>query len=78
MTDSTTPTLDDPGLQARLQQAAWRLASEFIGIYGPETVERYVCESAQRLVPGARIVDFLPLLTYRFAYGRWAKLRGRS
>jgi arsenate reductase (thioredoxin) len=29
-----------------------------------------VVESAQRLVPGARIVDFLPLLTYRFARER--------
>jgi arsenate reductase (thioredoxin) len=70
MTDSTIPTLDDPELQARLQQAARRLTNEFSGIYGPETVERYIRESAERLVPGARIVDFLPLLTYRFARER--------
>jgi arsenate reductase len=70
MIDSTIPTLDDPQLQARLQEPARRLAGEFAGIYGPETVERYVRESAMRLVPGACIVDFLPLLTYRFARER--------
>jgi hypothetical protein len=70
MIDSTIPTLDDPQLQARLQQAARRLASEFAGIYGLETVKQYIRESAERLVPSARIVDFLPLLTYRFARER--------
>lgn len=70
MTHSPNPALDDPELRARLQQAARRLADEFAGIYGLETIERYVRESAERLVPGARIVDFLPLLTYRFARER--------
>lgn len=70
MTQPTNPALDDPELRARLQQAARRLAAEFTGIYATETVERSVRESAQRLMQGARFLDFLPLLTYRFARER--------
>jgi hypothetical protein len=58
MIDSTIPTLDDPQLQARLQETARRLAGEFAGIYGPETVERYVRESAMRLVPAPASLTF--------------------
>jgi arsenate reductase (thioredoxin) len=45
------------------------LAREFRGILGPETIERYVSESIDRM-QGARLTDFLPLFIHRFARER--------
>ena len=46
-----------------------RLAAEFSGVFGPETIERYVAESIDELA-GARVVDFLPVLVHRFSRER--------
>ncbi|HEX6675203.1 MAG TPA: arsenate reductase ArsC [Actinomycetes bacterium] len=46
-----------------------RLAREFRGIYGRETIERYVDESISRL-SGARLTDFLPVFVERFSRER--------
>ena len=46
-----------------------QLAAEFRGVFGLETIERYVSESIDRM-QGARIVDFLPLLVQRFSRER--------
>jgi len=49
-----------------------RLSEEFQGVYGPETVERFVFESLYDL-RNSRVKDFLPLFTERFARDRlWA------
>ncbi|MGZ8705424.1 MAG: arsenate reductase ArsC [Aeromicrobium sp.] len=46
-----------------------QLASEFRGVFGIETIERFVSESIDRM-QGARITDFLPLLVQRFSRER--------
>lgn len=46
-----------------------RLVAEFSGVFGPETIERYVAESIDELA-GARVVDFLPVLVHRFSRER--------
>jgi arsenate reductase len=68
MTDSSL--LSDPELRSRLERVAADPAREFTGVFSGETVARYVTESAVRLAVGARIVEFLPLLTHRFARER--------
>jgi arsenate reductase (thioredoxin) len=68
MTDPSP--LSDPELVGRLERVAASLARELAGIFSLETTGRYVTESAERLAAGARIVEFLPLLTYRFARQR--------
>ena len=45
------------------------LCDEFRGVFGPETIERYVSESIDRM-EGARLTDFLPLFVHRFARQR--------
>jgi arsenate reductase (thioredoxin) len=45
------------------------LAQEFHGVFGRETIERYVSESIDRM-QGARLTDFLPLFVHRFARER--------
>ena len=46
-----------------------QLCKDFEGTYSPETVRRFVGESLDAL-SGARIKNFLPLFTYRFAKER--------
>ena len=46
------------------------LIEEFAGTFGPETIERFVADSLDDLVPNAKITSFLPLLTERFARER--------
>jgi arsenate reductase (thioredoxin) len=54
------------------------LREEFAGIFGPETIERYIDESIDRM-SGARVTDFIPLFVHRFARQRLrdlAKVQG--
>jgi protein-tyrosine-phosphatase len=70
-------TLDQ---QVALRQSAARLARDFDGIYGPETVERFLMSSYDEFADRATIVNFLPLLAERFAGQRLtalAKIEGR-
>lgn len=53
-----------------LRTAAARLADEFSGIYGPETVERFLHSSYDQFATGSTIPNFLPLLAERFARQR--------
>ncbi|MGH2787186.1 MAG: arsenate reductase ArsC [Actinomycetota bacterium] len=46
-----------------------RLCDEFAGTFSPETVKRFVGESLDAL-SGAKVKNFLPLFTYRFAKER--------
>jgi len=62
-----------------LRIAASRLAEEFTGIYGLETVERFLHSSYDQIAPRARLTKFLPLFAERFARQRLralAKIEG--
>lgn len=63
-------TLRFPSLPSSLGHAAERLAAEFKGIYGPETVERCLDESYRRLAETATVHNFLPVFAERFARER--------
>ncbi|GAB3330179.1 hypothetical protein RMN56_22890 [Micromonospora halotolerans] len=60
-------TLDQ---QVAPHTAATRLAVEFDGIYGTETVERFLQTSYDQFATAASIVNFLPVLVERFARQR--------
>ncbi|TDC37159.1 arsenate reductase ArsC [Micromonospora sp. 15K316] len=60
-------TLDQ---QLALHTAATRLAEEFDGIYGIETIERFLHSSYDQFASAASIPNYLPLLAERFARQR--------
>ncbi len=52
---------------------------EFAGVFGPETIERFLTDSLDQLLPQARITTFVPVLAERFARDRLralAKIEG--
>ena len=53
-----------------LTQAAARLADEFTGLYGRETIERFLASSFDQFAGRASVTKFLPLLAERFARQR--------
>jgi protein-tyrosine-phosphatase len=53
-----------------LKQAAARLADEFTGLYGPETIERFLASSFDQFADRAKVTKFLPMLAERFARQR--------
>ena len=57
-------------VQNLVGHATARLEREFDGIFGPETVERFIIDSLDQLAPKATVTTFLPLLTERFARER--------
>ena len=59
-----------PDEKLALRQAAVRLATEFSGLYGEETIERFLASSFEQFAGRARLVKFLPLLAERFARQR--------
>jgi protein-tyrosine-phosphatase len=60
-------TLDQ---QVALKNAASHLASDFDGVFGVETIERFLYSSYDQFAGRATIVNFLPLLAERFARQR--------
>ena len=67
--------------QLLVRRAAARLEHEFACTFGRETVERFIADSLEQLVPTATVSTFLPLLTERFARERLralAKLEGSA
>lgn len=62
----TTPDLPPEALVAMTT----RLLPEFAGIFGKETLERFLLTSYQQLAETATVVAYLPLLTERFARQR--------
>jgi len=56
--------------QHLVRRSASRLEHEFSGTFGRETVERFVADSLEQLVPTSTVTAFLPLLTERFARDR--------
>ena len=47
-----------------------RLEPQYAGTFGPETIERFVHDSLDRLLPTAKIATYLPVLTEKFAKER--------
>ncbi len=69
-----TETERAPGMtldqQVALKHATSRLAREFIGTFGAETVERFLYSSYDQFAGRATVPNFLPLLAERFARQR--------
>jgi arsenate reductase (thioredoxin) len=59
----------DPITLRHVEKLTDRLVDEFAGIFSRETIERYVSESTD-LLGGARLSEFVPILSYRFARER--------
>lgn len=70
-----TTYLDDVPLdmQHLIRHVAARLRNEFAGVFGPETVERFVAESFGSM-KHAKVQTYLPLFTERFARDRLRSL----
>jgi protein-tyrosine-phosphatase len=67
--------------QLALRTAAARLATEFDGTYGRETIERFLHTSHDQFASLSTVPNFLPLLAERFARQRLqalARVEGRS
>jgi arsenate reductase (thioredoxin) len=76
------PTWEDLSLDQSLalRHAATRLALEFDGVFGQETIERFLHSSFDQFAGSATVTRFLPLLAERFARQRLdalAKVEGR-
>lgn len=70
--DQRTPiTLDQ---QLALKRSAVRLARDFEGVYGAETIERFLHTSYDQFAGKATVVNFLPLFAERFARQRLSAL----
>jgi len=59
----------DPATRRRVERDLDELRTEFRGIFGPETIERYIADSVDDL-SGARIQPYLPIFIQRFARSR--------
>ena len=64
-------TLDQQHL---VDTVAARLEPHFAGTFGPETIERFVQDSLERLLPTAKIATYLPVLAEKFARQRLTAL----
>jgi hypothetical protein len=68
----TTPTWSTLSIDTTvaLRSAASRLANEFTGTFGTETIERFLISSYDQLALHASVMKFLPLMAERFARQR--------
>ncbi|RBQ18350.1 arsenate reductase ArsC [Spongiactinospora rosea] len=67
--------------QLALSTAARRLREDFTGVFGTETIERFLHSSYEQFATKAAVANFLPLLAERFARQRLhalARVEGRS
>ena len=77
------PDLEDLALDQRhaLRSAAANLRRDFDGIFGTETIERFLATSYDQFADRASLVKFLPLMAERFARQRLkalAKVEGEA
>jgi protein-tyrosine-phosphatase len=79
-----TETYDRPDLgpdqQYALRSASRSLGEQFAGVFGPETIERFLYSSYDQFASVATVPTFLPLLAERFARQRLralAKVEGK-
>ena len=85
MTDAELTTANGPTLsidaQFALHTAATRLGEEFAGVFGTETIERFLYSSFDQFASQSTVPNFLPLLAERFARQRLtalARVEGKS
>jgi arsenate reductase (thioredoxin) len=67
--------------QLALRGSATRLAIEYDGIFGSETIERFLHSSYEEFADTSRVLNFLPLLAERFARQRLralARVEGKA
>ncbi len=57
-------------LHIRVRQQVRRLADEFEGVFGIETIQRLADESSALLRQNARLPEYVPLLVYRYTRER--------
>ncbi|ROO51516.1 protein-tyrosine-phosphatase [Micromonospora sp. Llam0] len=76
MTDVTAHRRPDLSMDqtTALHTAAVRLRNEFDGVYGAETIERFLHTSYDQFAAHSTVVHFLPLLAERFARQRLTAL----
>ena len=77
MTDNVL-TIDQ---QLALKSAAVRLAEQFDGVFGPETIERFLTSSYDQFASRATATNFLPIMAERFARQRLqalARVEGKA
>ncbi len=77
MTDSVL-TIDQ---QLALKSAAARLAEQFEGVFGTETIERFLTSSYDQFASRATATNFLPIMAERFARQRLnalARVEGKA
>jgi len=82
MPDTTTSRPEDLSIdqQLALRTVASRLADEFAGSYGTETIEQFLYSSYDQFAARSTVPNFLPLLAERFARQRLqalARVEGR-
>ncbi|HWP28476.1 MAG TPA: arsenate reductase ArsC [Chloroflexota bacterium] len=63
------PTQPTPDLEAALRREIGRLAEEFHGRFGPETIALVAREAVAQMA-GARVAAFLPTFVYRYTRQR--------
>ena len=76
------PSVDDLSAAQKhlIHTAALRLQDKFQGIFGPETIERYINDSLDQVLPNSQVVSFVPIFVERFAKDRLralAKVEGK-
>jgi arsenate reductase len=76
MTDLTAYHRDDLSIDQQLavRTAASRLGDEFAGVFGAETIERFLHSSYDQFATASTVPHFLPLLAERFARQRLTAL----
>jgi arsenate reductase (thioredoxin) len=81
MTETYNRSNLGPDQQYALRSAARNLGNHFAGIFGAETIERFLYSSYHQFASVATVPTFLPLLAERFAKQRLralAKVEGRA
>jgi protein-tyrosine-phosphatase len=79
MTETPTWATLRPDETVALRAAALRLADDFSGVYGTETIDRFLHSSFDQFAGRATVTKFLPLMAERFARQRLralAKIEG--
>lgn len=56
--------------QHRVRKVTANLQDQFAGTFGPETIERFVVDSLELLLPTAKVTTFLPVLAESFTKDR--------
>ena len=58
-----------------------RLKDEFAGVFATETIERFIADSLDQLLPNATVTTFVPIFVERFTRDRLkalAKVEGKT